>query len=165
MKILNKTVKEIKGDGGVGMADLFEKIEGVTKNMVGKGKDLTEIFQIEREIVAQEKEIEKLKILMGDYVLSKSLYEEEEQLVAYVKEINMRKESVQIKQENILKLKNLMKCPACNYELPKDAKFCKNCGVMIEVQNSIVGNKQICGNCGSQITEGAKFCSKCGNRI
>ena len=147
------------------MADFFERIEGATKNMVGKGKDLTEIFQIEREINVQEKEIEKFKILIGDYVLSKNLFEEEEQIITYIKEINLRKESVQINRENILKLKNLMKCPSCNYELPKDAKFCKNCGVKVEVQNPNEGNKDICGNCGSQITEGARFCSKCGNKI
>lgn len=147
------------------MADFFERIEGATKNMVGKGKDLTEIFQIEREISVQEKEIEKFKILIGDYVLGKNLFEEEEQIGAYVKEINLRKESVRIRRENILNLKNLIKCPACELELPKDAKFCKNCGAQIGTQEAIEVLQGICGNCGSQVTEGAKFCSKCGNKI
>lgn len=147
------------------MADFFEKIEGATKNMVGKGKDLTEIFQIEREIAGQEKEIEKYKILIGEYVLTKSLYNGDEQLVAYIKEINLRRESVQIKRENILKLKNLIKCPLCNYELPKDAKFCKNCGEKIEIHETAMESNDSCRNCGSMIVEGARFCSKCGNKI
>ena len=83
----------------------------------------------------------------------------------YVKEINQRKESVRIKRENILKLKGLMKCPACDFELPKDAKFCKNCGTQIGTQEMMEASQGICSNCGSQITEGAKFCSKCGNKI
>ncbi len=145
--------------------DFWGKIEGTTKNVVGKGRDLTEIFQIEREINAQEKEIEKFKILIGDYVLDKNLYEKEEQLGAYVKEINLRKESIIIKHENILKLKNLIKCPACDFELPKDAKFCKNCGTQIGTQEVTEVSQDICGNCGSQIAKGAKFCSKCGNKI
>lgn len=62
------------------MADFWGRIEGATKNMVGKGKDLTEIFQIEREISIQEKEIEKFKILIGNYVLDHGLFEAEEQI-------------------------------------------------------------------------------------
>lgn len=147
------------------MADFFEKIEGATKNMVSKGKDLTEIFQIEREIAMQEKEIEKFKILIGDYVLNNSLYEEEEQLAAYVKEIILCEEAVRIKRENILKLKNLIKCSECDFELPKEAKFCKNCGAQIGAQEKVEISQGICSNCGSQITEGAKFCSKCGKKI
>ena len=147
------------------MADFWGRIEGATKNMVGKGKDLTEIFQIEREISVQEKEIEKFKILIGDYVLDKNLFEAEEQIGVYIKEINQRKKSVKIKRENILKLKDLMKCPACDFELPKDAKFCKNCGAQIGTQEMSEVSQGICSNCGSRITEGAKFCSKCGNKI
>ena len=58
--------------------DFFEKIEGATKNVVGKGRELTEIFQIEKEINALEKEVNNFKLLIGDYVLNKKLLEEEQ---------------------------------------------------------------------------------------
>ena len=48
--------------------ELWGKIEDTTKNMVGKGKDLTEVFQLEREIILQEKEINKFKSLIGECV-------------------------------------------------------------------------------------------------
>ena len=48
--------------------DFFEKIEGATKNVVGKGRELTEIFQIEKEINALEKEVNNFKLLIGDIV-------------------------------------------------------------------------------------------------
>lgn len=46
------------------MADLWERIERSTKNVVEKGKEFTEIIQIEREISVQEKEINNFKILI-----------------------------------------------------------------------------------------------------
>ena len=145
--------------------DFLGKIEDATKNVVVKGRDLTEIFQIEKEINALEKEVGNFKVLIGDYVLNKKLLEEDGQIATYVKEIMLRNESIQIKRGHILKLKNLKICPSCNFELPNDAKFCKNCGTKIEISEQVKMLGDVCCNCGSQITEGAKFCSKCGNKV
>ncbi len=49
-------------------------------------------------------------------------------------------------------------CPECNAPLPKDVKFCPECGAKIERQ-------AFCSECGSKVTPGAKFCPECGHKM
>jgi predicted amidophosphoribosyltransferase len=46
-------------------------------------------------------------------------------------------------------------CPQCEAPLPKNVKFCPECGAKIKAE-------QFCTECGSKITPGAKFCPECG---
>ena len=49
-----------------------------------------------------------------------------------------------------------MKCPKCQFENRAGAKFCKECGVKLEL---------ICPKCGAKYTSGSKFCDECGYRL
>ena len=46
-----------------------------------------------------------------------------------------------------------MQCPFCSSENPKDAKFCQNCGQLLEVK---------CPSCDTLNVISAKFCKNCG---
>lgn len=50
-------------------------------------------------------------------------------------------------------------CPACNYILPGDAKFCVACGTKIEEITLVQ-----CPHCGELVPKG-KFCMACGDKI
>lgn len=82
------------------------------------------------------------------------------------------------------KIEDAIKCPSCGNSLPKNAKFCLECGTKIELQSEIVcpvcGKKTLkgkfcmecgapmerkCPNCGSDIPAGGKFCLECGTKI
>jgi class 3 adenylate cyclase len=49
-----------------------------------------------------------------------------------------------------------MKCPECQFENRKGAKFCKDCGAKMELA---------CPNCGVSYTPGSKFCDECGHSL
>jgi len=51
-----------------------------------------------------------------------------------------------------------MKCPKCQFENPKGAKFCMDCGAFLELGLT-------CKRCGSSYPKGGKFCTECGNRL
>lgn len=78
----------------------------------------------------------------------------------------------------------LIKCAKCGADLPKNAKFCLECGEKIISPDSVIcpecgktvpkgkfcpecGHKFIsnCPKCGAQIPEGSKFCLECGEKI
>ena len=46
-----------------------------------------------------------------------------------------------------------MKCPKCQFENREGAKFCKECGVSLEL---------VCSECGTGYELGSKFCDECG---
>jgi len=49
-----------------------------------------------------------------------------------------------------------MKCPKCQFENPKNAEFCVECGNRLDV---------LCPNCGSLNSPVYKFCKKCGQDL
>ena len=49
-----------------------------------------------------------------------------------------------------------MKCPKCQFENREGAKFCKECGVELELT---------CPKCGTQYSPSSKFCDECGNDL
>ena len=48
-------------------------------------------------------------------------------------------------------------CPKCNAPLPKDVKFCPECGAAIQAD-------KFCTKCGAKLAVGAKFCAECGTK-
>jgi uncharacterized membrane protein YvbJ len=64
-----------------------------------------------------------------------------------------------------------MKCQKCQYENENGAKFCANCGSMIQVSSPTTATAanlplQIrCPNCGIPNAENSLFCENCGAKI
>ena len=62
-----------------------------------------------------------------------------------------------------------MKCSKCGSELPNNAKFCTNCGNVLEhhsdnnvTEENDAAEKIFCPQCGAQLIYSQKFCAKCG---
>jgi class 3 adenylate cyclase/tetratricopeptide (TPR) repeat protein len=49
-----------------------------------------------------------------------------------------------------------MKCPECQFDNREGAKFCKECGVKLELT---------CTKCGTQLSPSSKFCDECGAEL
>lgn len=62
-----------------------------------------------------------------------------------------------------------MKCSKCGSEMPNNAKFCTNCGNVLEhhsdnnvTEENDAAEKIFCPQCGAQLIYSQKFCAKCG---
>ncbi|MFP3871086.1 MAG: SPFH domain-containing protein [Syntrophobacteria bacterium] len=51
------------------------------------------------------------------------------------------------------------RCPTCGHDLPADARFCMNCGSKVEKKT------KRCPNCGYQALAEARFCNQCGEKL
>ncbi len=52
-----------------------------------------------------------------------------------------------------------VKCAKCGAEAPEGAKFCPQCGAVIEQEPTQ------CAKCGAELPKGAKFCPECGAKV
>ena len=80
----------------------------------------------------------------------------------------------------------IVRCPICNAQNTKAAKFCLNCGAAMvtgltcqkcgrnvkadakfcpECGEKVSAQKVICGKCGHEVKAGTKFCPDCGSKI
>ncbi len=50
----------------------------------------------------------------------------------------------------------IMKCPKCHLENPKENNFCRQCGARLVAS---------CPKCGADVLQDDRFCGKCGHRL
>lgn len=57
-------------------------------------------------------------------------------------------------------------CPKCGKEMGEDARFCSQCGTMLQEPKpqptKEIPQIRLCQNCGSPLGPGVRFCGKCG---
>jgi len=51
-----------------------------------------------------------------------------------------------------------LQCPTCHARNDRDARFCKQCGIVLD-------DKVLCAHCGKSCGCGARFCSDCGKAV
>lgn len=57
----------------------------------------------------------------------------------------------------------MITCQNCGCELEDGAKFCRNCGTEIVVEEtSNESNTRFCSNCGFEMPKATRFCPECG---
>lgn len=146
------------------MAMFLQKIEATAKNALEKGKELTDVLQIEKEIKLLEKQVEQQINIVGRYVFEKQLLRDNEEIQSACEQISTLYISIKNKKKEIMKVKNIIYCPTCSVELPANAKFCRECGAIIE-HEEVETVLRKCPECHSIIKEDNKFCSNCGKQV
>jgi len=63
-----------------------------------------------------------------------------------------------LKNSHSLQADELFKCPDCQHPVPKEAKFCPDCGHQLLIF-------QQCSHCGKNLPPHGKFCPQCGQPI
>ena len=148
------------------MANFFEKINKAGQETVQKVKENTEINKITSLIQAEEKEKEKVFADIGRkyYEVMLNGSEVDEAFAHLFSLIAQSCEKISSFQAEILKIKNVKRCPKCGRECTQDSVFCAGCGTQLpQEDNAIVGNH--CVKCGAELAPDDAFCFNCGNKI
>lgn len=144
--------------------EIGKKISQTSQGMVQKTKDTAESMRLSSAISDEEKRIDGLFFEIGKlyFELHANDYDPQlEELVLSVKEANTKIENY---NEQIKRLKGIVRCPNCNGEVTYGSPFCSHCGTKMELPTEAEEDKKVrrCKNCGLPLPDGAGFCTNCG---
>lgn len=141
--------------------EIGKKISQTGQDMVQKTKDTAETMKLSGAISDEEKRIQNLYTEIGQryFELHADSYEPElEELVLSIKEANTK---IDAYNEQIKRLKGIVRCPNCGSALADGMAFCTNCGTKAESAPA----PRTCPNCGNVVPEGMAFCTGCGTKL
>lgn len=93
-----------------------------------------------------------------------------EELASYAAQVKVTEKRIQETQDTLAEQERRLAepvgniCPGCGKEMSGDARFCSNCGTMLQKPQPTqeIPQIRICRNCGSPLGPGVRFCGKCG---
>lgn len=147
--------------------ELGKKISDASQGVVQKTKDTAESIKLSSAISDEEKKIKNLFTTLGEvYFNIHSDNCEEEALKDIVCQINDSKQKIADLEEQIKRLKGVIKCPYCDGEISYGSTFCNFCGKNVE--NVVSKGKEgaiFCTNCGQSLEQDVAFCTNCGTPV
>lgn len=147
--------------------ELGKKISDASQGVVQKTKDTAETLKLNSAISDEEKKIKTLFTALGEaYFASHADNCEEQPLKNLIGQISDSKQKISDLQEQVKRLKGVVKCPYCGGEINYGSTFCNFCGKNVE--NFVSEKKEgtaFCTNCGTALEAGAAFCTSCGTPV
>lgn len=148
------------------MATFLEKLNKTGHDTVQKVKDSTEISRINTLIQAEQNEQIKIFAEIGRqyYNLEKENDALNEPFAKLFSDISESNEKITSYQAEILRIKNVKRCPKCGRECSQDSVFCAGCGTQLPQEEKII-NGNHCTKCGIELAPDDAFCFNCGAKI
>lgn len=148
--------------------NLDSRISKFGKNVLNKGKDMTDSVRLSAAIRETGEKQEEVYRKIGEYVFENYSETADGQIKAWRNEILEIRAQEQQYREQLNRLKNTVNCPNCGAAMAADSAFCSACGARIEKPAQNVSEYQagtVCPNCGAIVEAGAAFCTACGTRM
>ena len=136
----------------------------------GKAKDLAEVTKLQLVQKEQERKLEQLYSQLGKCFYESMQIDESSEFFEIAQSITQVQEAIAATKEQLLLLKNGVRCSACGTLMESDAMFCPNCGAQKdspkepELVTEAEPGKVICPGCKKQVDPKA-FCSFCGTKL
>lgn len=140
-------------------------VETMGKNVSKVAKDNVEIVRCSSAIDSCEEKIKKAYMEIGNRYYNSVDEPEREMFYDLFEVIETNQEQIKQLRNRLQELKGITICKVCGTELPRDAKFCRNCGSQIEAVVVVPTSTAVCWNCHSPLNGNEKFCAACGAKI
>lgn len=135
------------------------------KDVTKAAKDNVEIMKCSSAIDSREKEMESIYKEIGRRYYNSEGEVSKEAFADLFEAIRSEQSQIDELREKLQELKRTVICKECGAELPRDAKYCRNCGAKTE--NIIITpfSGETCSKCHSPLKGNEKFCAVCGTKV
>ena len=131
-------------------------------DIMQKTKGTAEIMKLNSAISDEEKRIQNLYLEIGMKYFELHADDSEAALEAAVQGIKDAHEKMEDYNEQIKRLKGIVRCAVCGGEVPYGAPFCSSCGSKMINETTVAptaeSNVPHCTNCGAVLADGIAFC-------
>lgn len=150
------------------MAKFFDKINSVRKNLLTETHNSSEIARINSLIQAEQDKQEELFAQIGRHYFSvkktNANNEGEEPFADLFAAVELSDKKIEAYQTDMLRIKNVKRCPNCGRECSRDSAYCAGCGTQLPQEEKVVACNH-CSKCGADLADDDVFCFNCGNKL
>ena len=150
--------------------DLGKRFSSVAKTVTEKTRDSVEVSRLAGDLRTQKNALEQLYVELGKVCYALRMGEDAdpklaEQLAESIRRTRERIEELTAQRDA---LRDVKRCLSCGAVMPKNAKFCSNCGKRLpedspQLDADNPADVEYCPDCGAQRISDESFCAVCGH--
>ena len=147
---------------------VLDKITKKTQDVVRGAKEFSDTTRLNSLISDEERQIEGLYSQIGKLYYKTQEPDTDSPIGKLCIAIKASNDRIKNYRDEIDKVKNKKRCPACNVDIPLASLFCGVCGTNLETAPEPVEKEEEknnpCSGCGEIVEEGNLFCVSCGTK-
>lgn len=152
----------------------LDKAKNLGNKTVEESKKYAEVTKLNMTVNSHQDQLKGVEIKLGEFILHNGFegLGEKEEFQTLLNQAGEIQKKISELQEQINKIKNVSICTNCGAEIPKEGKFCVNCGTPAPVapepetvapETAAPVNR--CPQCGVELEADALFCACCGAKV
>ncbi|MCD8019273.1 MAG: zinc ribbon domain-containing protein [Clostridiales bacterium] len=138
----------------------FDRVNRTISETGQRAKDLADIAKLNEKITENNNRIKQLYLESGELYCKVHATDAEAEFARYITSLAQMKVQNEEWNEEVQRLRGLVKCSNCGNYIAKNAPFCTSCGQRLLPESSVV-----CPGCGAVWEKGMFFCQQCGTRL
>ena len=147
---------------------LGKKLSDAGQGVAQQTKNFADVSRLNGTISDKERQITQLYQSIGQAYYQRHQNDGDLEFQSETEEIKKLLSEIAQHQEEIKRIKGVVKCPSCGADVPAQAAFCNSCGTKmashVPVQTP-AGETRTCSACGAVLTKDNLFCTHCGAKL
>lgn len=148
---------------------LGKRLTDMGQGVAKQTKNFTDITRLNAAISDKEKQVSQFYLALGQAYYEMHQNNPNAELGEQIEEIRALRAQILQYQEEIKRIKCVVKCISCGADLPPNSTFCSACGARVvqeKLQEPVpAADVCICPSCNTAIKPENLFCTQCGTRL
>lgn len=148
---------------------LGKKLSDAGQGVAQQTKNFADVSRLNNTISEKERRITQLYQSIGQAYYQRHQDDGDLEFQSETDELKKLLREIAQHQEEIKRIKGIVKCPGCGADVPFQAAFCNCCGMKMTPSappaQTPAGETRTCSACGAVLGKDNLFCTHCGAKL